>query len=140
MADQTGVTTSQVSVSLTVRNAAEALEFYGKMLGAVELNRKTAPDGGISHAEFSVRGTKIYISDEAESFMAFAMPEGGVASCLFCIMSDDCDGDYDRAVSAGAVSITEPEDQFHGIRNAVVLDPFGYRWCFNQVVNPELSL
>lgn len=134
MPNESEVKTPHIAISLTTKNAAEALEFYKKMLGAVELFKTTAPDGRIAHAEFAVRGTKIYISDEAKDFKAFAMPEGGVASCLFCITTDDCDGDYLRAIAAGALSITEPKNQFHGIRNAAVLDPFGYRWCFNQVL------
>ncbi len=134
MSAESVVKTPGIAVSLTVKNSVDALAFYKKMLGATELYKVTGPDGSVAHAEFAVRGTKLYISDEAEEFKAFAMPEGRMASCLFCIASDDCDGDYKRAIEAGAISITEPVDQFHGVRNAAVLDPFGYRWCFNQVI------
>ncbi len=134
MSNHSTVTTSPVSISLTMKDAAAALAFYEKMLGASELYRVTTPNGHMVHAEFEVRGTKLYISDEAPDFTAFAMPDGAVASCLFCIASDDSDSDYARAIAAGATSVSAPQDQFHGVRNAAVLDPFGYRWCFVQVV------
>ncbi|MGF1448697.1 MAG: VOC family protein [Opitutales bacterium] len=134
MSDSTPVTIPPVALSLTVQDASAALHFYNKAFAARELYRFEVAGKGVLHAEFAVRGTKLYISDEAPDFQAFAMPRGTMASCLICLESDDCDGDYKRAMEAGARSITQPENQFHGVRNAVVLDPFGYRWCFNQVV------
>ena len=110
------------------------LTFYSAALGAVEVFRMPAPDGGVAHAEFLVGNTRIYISDEAEEWQAFAMPEGTTASCLFSIMTADCDSAYDRAIKAGAESMREPENQFWGMRSAIVKDPYGYRWSFSQLV------
>lgn len=123
-----------VALSLTVKNTTSALKFYSSALGAVELFRMPAPDGGIAHAEFMIGNTRIYISDEAEEYHAIAMPEGTTASCLFSIMTEDCDKAYDRAIQAGAQSLSEPENQFWGARSALIKDPFGYRWSFNQLV------
>jgi len=129
-----------VSLSLTVKDANEALKFYQDALDAKEVFRLPTPDGGIAHAEFMVGNTHIYISDEAPDWHAFAMPEGGMASCLFSIMVDDCDKAYEQAVKVGAKSLSPPQDQFWGMRSAVVKDPFGYRWSFGQMieeVHPE---
>ena len=123
-----------VSLSLTVKDAAKALDFYAVSFGAEEIFRMPAPDGGVAHAEFKLGNTRIYISDEAEEWHAFAMPEGTTASCLFSIMTEDCDSDYNKAIQAGAVSLREPENQFWGMRSAIVRDPFGYRWSFSQMV------
>jgi PhnB protein len=123
-----------VALSLTVKDTASALNFYSSALGAVELFRMPAPDGGVAHAEFMIGNTRIYISDEAEEWHAFAMPDGATASCLFSIMTADCDGAYDRAIKAGAESLREPENQFWGMRSAIVKDPYGYRWSFSQRV------
>jgi PhnB protein len=46
----------------------------------------------------------------------------------FFLYVDKCDAWYQRAIGAGATSIEEPADKFHGHRTAVVLDPFGYEW------------
>lgn len=129
-----------VSLSLTVKKGNEALQFYQKAFGAVELYRMPTPDGGIAHAEFVIGTTKIFLSDEAEDWHAFAMPEGASASCLFGIMTDSCDESFARAKEAGAEVLSEPADQFWGSRSAIVKDPFGYRWSFSEVieeVSPE---
>lgn len=123
-----------VALSLTVKDTSSALNFYSSALGAVEVFRMPAPDGGVAHAEFMIGNTRIYISDEAEEWHAFAMPDGTTASCLFSIMTADCDSAYDRAIKAGAESLREPENQFWGMRSAIVKDPFGYRWSFSQMV------
>ncbi|MDX2452812.1 MAG: hypothetical protein QNK21_09210 [Desulfosarcina sp.] len=57
---------ANLAISLTVKDAASALTFYSAALGAVEVFRMPAPDGGVAHAEFLVGNTRIYISDEAE--------------------------------------------------------------------------
>ena len=129
-----------VSFSLTVKNASKALNFYSEALGAEELFRLPTPEGGVAHAEFMIGNTRIYISDEAEEWNAFAMPEGTTASCLFSIMTEDCQRSYDRAIKAGAESLSEPMNYFWGTRSALIKDPFGYRWSFNQIienVSPE---
>lgn len=127
-----------VALSLTVKDTASALNFYSTALGAVEVFRMPAPDGGVAHAEFMIGNTRIYISDEAEEWHAFAMPEGATASCLFSIMTEDCDSAYHTAIEAGAQSLSEPENKFWGTRSALIKDPFGYRWSFNQMIE-ELS-
>ncbi len=121
-----------VSFSLTVHDTAAALDFYARALGAKELFRLPTPDGGVAHAEFMVGNTQIFISDEAPEWHARAMPEDGLASCLFSILTDNCDDTYKRAVDAGAQSLGEPMDQFWGMRSAMVKDPYGYRWAFVQ--------
>lgn len=123
-----------VALSLTVKDTASALNFYSTALGAVEVFRMPAPDGSVVHAEFLIGNTSIYMSDEAEEWHAFAMPDGTTASCLFSIMTADCDSAYNRAIKAGAESLREPENQFWGMRSAIVKDPFGYRWSFSQLV------
>jgi PhnB protein len=129
-----------VSFSLTVKDASSALKFYSEALGAEELFRLPTPEGGLAHAEFMIGNTRIYISDEALEWHAFAMIEGAVASCLFSIMTEDCDASYNRAIKAGADSLSEPKNQFWGTRSALIKDPFGYRWSFIQKiedVSPE---
>jgi PhnB protein len=129
-----------VSLSLTVKDAAKALDFYAEAFGAVEIFRMPIPDGGVAHAEFMIGNTRIYISDESEAWHAFAMPEGTTAACLFSIVTEDCDRAYNQAIRAGAESLREPENQFWGMRSAIVKDPFGYRWSFSQMieeVSPE---
>lgn len=123
-----------VAVSLTVKNSSEALDFYTRAFGAEELFRMPTPDGGVAHAEFMLGNTRMYISDESEEWHAFAMKEGTTASHLMAISTDNCDESFKKAVDAGGEGLTGPEDQFWGMRTAIVKDPFGYRWSFRELV------
>ncbi|WP_246247119.1 VOC family protein [Candidatus Methylobacter favarea] len=49
---------------LTVRGAADALEFYKKAFGATELMRFNMPDGKIAHGEFKIGDSIFMIADE----------------------------------------------------------------------------
>lgn len=123
-----------VSISLTARDTSAALQFYVDAFGARELFRLPTPQGGVAHAEFMIGNSRIYISDEAEDWFAFAMPLDGTASCLFSIATDDCEKSCRRAIEAGAELLSKPADYFWGTKTALVKDPFGYRWAFNQKI------
>src|SRR5213075_2644315 len=53
-----------VTPYLIVRGGADAIEFYKKAFGAVELFRFPAPDGKIGHAEIKVGDSPIMLADE----------------------------------------------------------------------------
>ena len=127
-----------VAISLTVSDSAAALDFYTQALGAKELYRMPDPNGGIAHAEFMIGNTHMYMSDASDEWHAYPMEEGTKASCLFSIQTEDCKASYKQAVAAGGESLTEPVDQFWGMRTAMIRDPFGYRWSFSELVE-ELS-
>jgi len=132
-----------IAVSLTVKNTADALAFYVKAFGAEELFRMPTPDGGIGHAEFKIGNFRMYISDESPEWFASAMPEGTTASSLLAILTEDCDKSFQQAVEAGGEALIQPQDQFWGMRTAIIKDPFGYRWSFRQLleeVSPEEML
>lgn len=123
-----------IAVSLTVKNAAEALDFYTRALGAEELFRMPTPDGGIAHAEFLLGNSRIFISEESPEWHAYAMTGETTASSLLAILTASCDTSYKKAVDAGAVALNQPENQFWGARTAMIKDPYGYRWSFREVV------
>lgn len=123
-----------VTISLTVKDVAGALDFYAKAFGAQESLRMPMPDGTVVHAEFSIGATPMYISCESEDWDAFPNQPNQSASCLFSVGTDDCDAAFQRALEAGATPIEEPKDQFWGCRTGVVRDPYGYRWSLRQVV------
>lgn len=123
-----------VSFSLTCKSAANALDFYTRALGAVELFRISPAPGLVAHAEFMIGNTHINISDEAPMSHALAIPEGGLAPCVFTIQVEDCDQSFARALAAGGSPLTPSRDQFWGKRTAMIRDPFGYRWSFSQHV------
>lgn len=126
------ITETTVSLSLTFKDGNAALAFYKEAFGAVELFKMEMPDGGVGHAEFQIGDSRIFMSDEDPECHAKAMAPDTMSSCAFSIQVDDCDAAYSKAVKAGAESVSEPKDEFWGMRSALVVDPFGYRWYLGQ--------
>src|SRR4051812_35500321 len=91
-----------VTPALVVRNAAEAIEFYKKALGAEELSRMPSPDGKISHAELRIGDSIIFISDEFPNMGVSKAPQtlGGCTSTLHLYV-EDVDSSFNRAIDAG---------------------------------------
>jgi PhnB protein len=114
--------------TLTVDDGARALEFYTKALGAKERMRSLGPGGKIMHAEFEVGDSAIMLSDEMPG-MGSRSPKslGGTAGGLWLYVPDT-DAVYQRAIAAGATSVSAPMDMFWGDRHARIRDPFGHEW------------
>ena len=101
-----------VTPSLTVRNAAQAIEFYKKALGAEERVRMTGPDGRIAHAEILIGDSVVFLADENPAF-GNKSPEtlGGASSALYLYVPD-VDKSFQRAVDAGGKSNMPIMDMF----------------------------
>jgi uncharacterized glyoxalase superfamily protein PhnB len=117
-----------VTPSIIVRNAAEAIEFYRRALGAEEVSRMAGPDGKIMHAEIRIGDSIVMLGEEN--------PEWGTLSPLSTngnpgslhIYVDDADAAFERALRAGATVRYPLEDAFWGDRYGKVTDPFGHEW------------
>lgn len=108
-----------VTPYLCVKGAAELVEFVKDVFGATELVRSIGSAGGM-HAEVKIGDSMIMIGGYP------AMPEENPAAIYLYV--DNVDELYERALKAGATSITPPQDQPYGDRNAGVKDPFGNVW------------
>jgi PhnB protein len=109
-----------VTPYLAVRGAAELLDFLKIVFAAEEMERITAPDGSIGHAEVLVGDSRIMISEVMEKC------EPRPASLYLYL--EGVDSTYRRALEAGATSTQEPTNQFWGDRQATVKDRFGNEW------------
>jgi PhnB protein len=123
---------------LVVSDAAAALEFYKRGLGALETSRMTAQDGKrLLHAEMEVNGARVFIRDEfpehgqgrAGGRIAAPSELGGTAVTLH-LEVPDCDEAIRRAAEAGATVVMPPMDAFWGARYGQVVDPYGHSWSF----------
>jgi PhnB protein len=119
-----------VTPQLTLDNAAKAIDWYKKALGADELMRGVGPDGKIMHAELRIGNSIIMLNDEmggGKSAKAL-----GASPISLWVYVDDCDTLFNRAVAAGAQVAPGPMgqlmDQFWGDRTGMFTDPHGYRW------------
>src|SRR6188474_531796 len=52
-----------VTPVLTLDNAAQAIDWYKKALGAEEISRFSGPDGKIMHAELKIGTSRIMLND-----------------------------------------------------------------------------
>ncbi|HKS72185.1 MAG TPA: VOC family protein [Terriglobales bacterium] len=118
-----------VTPSLVVQNAAKAIEFYKKALGAEELMRMPTPDGKIGHAELKIGDSIIFISDEFPNMGVTKSPQtlGGCTGTLNLYV-EDVDSVFQRAVNAGGKTAMPVADMFWGDRYGLLTDPFGHTW------------
>jgi len=117
-----------VTPALTVRNGAEAIEFYKRAFGAQELMRMHGPDGKIMHAEIQVGDSRIMLGDETPDMDCLSpVTRGGATSSLYLYVPD-VDAAFQRAVSAGAKVLMPVTDMFWGDRFGQLEDPSGHRW------------
>ena len=125
---------SSVAPAIAVRNAAQAIEFYQKAFGAVERYRLIDPESGkIGHAELTINGALLMLSDEYPQYNKTPQTLGGV-SAKFLITCPDVEAAFARALAAGAEAIMPLTTQFYGHRDGRVRDPFGHEWLLSQIV------
>jgi PhnB protein len=118
-----------VTPYLIMRDAAKAIDFYKRALGATELFRMDAPGGKIGHAEIRIGDSVVMISDESpQGGCVSPQTLGGSAVSLFLYVPD-VDAAFKRAVDAGAKSGMAPTDMFWGDRFGKLTDPFGHDWA-----------
>jgi PhnB protein len=118
----------RVVPQLCVKGAHAAIDFYRGVFGAVERMRVPEPDGRIGHAELEIGTGVIMLSDEfADQGVMSPQSIGGTPVTLTLYVTD-VDAVFARGVTAGAVAIRPPKNQFYGDRTATFEDPFGHRW------------
>jgi PhnB protein len=118
-----------VTPQLTIDGCAEAIEFYKKAFGAIEIRRAPDPSGKkIWHAELQLGDSVIFVND--------AFPEMGSTadSTTLWVYGEGVDAAFDRAVGAGAKVKMPLADMFWGDRMGAVVDAWGNRWILAQHV------
>jgi len=125
--------------------AAAAIEWLERAFGFVEdRTARREEDGAITHAELSLDGATIYLSTprdyasprrmrESSELAKRAYDNPWVIDGHF-VQVDDLDAHYERARSAGAMILREPEDPGIGQRIYSAEDLEGHRWMFGQPV------
>jgi PhnB protein len=124
-----------VTVSLTVSPCAEAIDFYCRAFGAVEVGpRMAGPDGLVAHAEIRIGDSVVMLGDEwPDGPTRSPRTLGGSTAAVF-IYVDDVDTLWEQAVATGAEVVFPLELQFYGDRGGRLRDPFGHTWGLAQHV------
>jgi PhnB protein len=126
------------SPRLAFRDAAKAIEFYTRALGAKESFRFEI-GGQIPHAEIMIGDSMIDVTDEWPEGGRFSAETLGHSPISLVIQVPDVDAFAERAVAAGMKVIRPLKDQFYGRRDVTLEDPFGYQWTGVTVIE-EMSV
>ena len=125
------MTIKSLTPMLTVRNAAQAIEFYTKAFGATEVSRVTTPSGQIV-AGMEIEGLSFFVVDENPKGFNLSPKALGGTSVRVSLIADDPDAVAQRALAAGATEVFPMEDQSYGMRQGRVEDPYGHHWLIGK--------
>lgn len=117
-----------LSLYMTVKDAAAAIEFYKKAFGAVETMRLVEPGGRIGHAEMMISGAPLMLSDEYPELDVLGPQSRGGSTVGIHLYVADVDEVFARALAEGAKPIGAVKDEFYGDRSGKLVDPFGHVW------------
>jgi PhnB protein len=115
-----------VAPMLSVRNGAQAVEFYKSAFAATEVFRIESLDGAVV-ARLSVEGAEFWLSDESPENANYSPESLGGGTVRMILTVPDPDAMFARALAAGARSVV-PVKEDYGWRLGRVVDPFGHHW------------
>jgi PhnB protein len=120
-----------VTPMLTVRGAGDAVEFYERAFGAIEVSRLTTPTGAVV-AEVLIDSETVFVVDEAPEAQNLSPEALGGTSVRINLIVDDPDAVAAQAVASGATVLFPVADQPYGLRQGRVIDPFGHHWLIGK--------
>jgi PhnB protein len=109
-----------VTPFLQLQGVDRLLDFARDAFGAEVVGRHADPQGLVRHAVMKVVGSAIEMGEAHGQFPA-------IPAMLYVYVAD-VDRSYERALAAGAESMSPPADQPYGHRTAAVTDAWGNKW------------
>ncbi len=113
---------------LVCRGAADAIAFYVRAFGAVELARLPGPDGRLMHAMVRIGDSPLMLVDEYPEQGCVGPQALKGSPVTLHLYVPDVDATVARAVAAGARVTMPVADMFWGDRYGRLEDPFGHQW------------
>lgn len=129
MKDAKSVITS-LTVTLSVRNWEEAINFYKSAFDAEELFR--VEGGGVGR--LSISGADFWVAEESPEHFNFSPESLGGCSVRMLLIVEDPQNICAQAVAAGAIQVV-PVSDAHGWRLGRIVDPFGHHWEIGRQLN-----
>lgn len=116
-----------VAPMLSVRNGAQAVDFYKSAFAAEVAFCIEAPDGAVV-AQLAIEGAEFWVADESPEHANFSPESLGGATVRLVLTVPDPDSVFARAVAAGAHEVWPVADQEYGWRVGRLADPYGHHW------------
>lgn len=118
-----------VSPYLLVENVTQQIDFLLRTFDAILLYKIDGQNNSIKHAEVKIDDSVIMLGERPNQGIAV------ISSVHVYVKS--VDESYQRALAAGAISISEPKDQPYGDRSAGVKDAQGNFWWIGTHIVKE---
>jgi uncharacterized glyoxalase superfamily protein PhnB len=109
-----------VTPYLNPRGTGKLIDFLKEAFRGEEVARHEEPKGTVVHAKVRIGNSIVEMGEAHGEYQP--MP------AMFYLYVNNTDATYERAIKAGAKSLSAPADQPYGDRNAGVEDPFGNQW------------
>jgi PhnB protein len=124
--------------TLVVRDAASAIDFYVRGLGAREVVRYMSRlRDKVSHADLAIGEAIFSVTEEARAWNSDAPPSLGGSPVVLQLRVENVDAAFETMCAAGA-TVVFPTVEFCGERMARLRDPYGHLWLLIQRIE-ELS-
>jgi PhnB protein len=121
--------THTITAHLSVRGAAQALEFYQQAFGAQLLFVHKTPDGKVMHATLKVGDSRVMLADEFPGMGPPAPQTLGGSPVILNVCVENVGELFKRALAAGAKVTMPLANQSWGDRYGQIVDPFGHSWA-----------
>lgn len=119
---------------LVVRDAAGAIDFYTRALGALEAVRFiNSKNGLVSHADLAIGEAVFAVTEEARAWNSDAPPSLGGSPVILQLRVENVDAAFETMCAAGAM-VVFPIVEFCGDRVARLRDPYGHLWLLTQPI------
>ena len=123
-----------VTPYLVAENGPALLEFARQAFDAEELFQTTGSAGGL-HAEVRLGDSMLMIGGGIPGRESRVTPN----TAALHVYVENTDGVYEKALAAGATSISAPQDQEYGERSASIKDPAGNFWYVATHKGPSFT-
>lgn len=112
---------------LSVNDAAGAIEWYKKTLGAKETVRQPAPGNKIMHAHLHIGDSDLFLSDIFPGTDMVDPARAGPSTTVH-LWTRNADKIWQTATANGAKVTMPIDDMFWGDRYGRFVDPYGHAW------------
>jgi PhnB protein len=121
---------TRIHPRLVVSDAAGAIDFYVRALGATETSERYLVDGKVVHAELTIGGSVVHLKDEGDGDPSPTTLGG--TPVILSVDVTDAPAVERRMLDAGARSVFAVSDHGYGQLDGRLADPYGHLWLVSQ--------